>query len=102
VSAGIIFHSFIHLFFYSVFVNLDDKGRRLTSPCVHDEPCLKGQLHEIFDPRFFPQSTLPRALIHGVWPFRIWPRFHRENRQYSNNSISVGSLTPLKLFQWCH
>jgi hypothetical protein len=27
---------------------------------------LKGQYHEIFDHWFFHQSTLPRALIHGL------------------------------------
>jgi hypothetical protein len=33
---------------------------------------LKGQLHEIFDPRFFfHQSTPTRALIHSQRPFRI-------------------------------
>jgi hypothetical protein len=38
----------------------------------------KGQLHEIFDPRFFfHQSTPPRALIHGLRPFRIWPCWNR-------------------------
>jgi hypothetical protein len=28
---------------------------------------------------FFHQSTLPRALIHGLKAFRIWPRIRREN-----------------------
>jgi hypothetical protein len=31
---------------------------------------LKGQLHEIVDPRFFHQSTPTRALIHDLKPFR--------------------------------
>jgi hypothetical protein len=38
-----------------------------------DNPLLKGQLHEIFDPWFFHQSTPLRALIHGLKPFCIWP-----------------------------
>jgi hypothetical protein len=35
---------------------------------------------------FFHRSTSPGALIHGLRPFRIWPRIRRENRQYSNFS----------------
>jgi hypothetical protein len=31
--------------------------------------CLKGQCHEIFDPRFFHQTIPPRALIHGLSRF---------------------------------
>jgi hypothetical protein len=42
---------------------------------------LKGQCHEIFDPRFFFHQTIrPRALIRGLKPFRIWLRIRRENR----------------------
>jgi hypothetical protein len=42
---------------------------------------LKGQCHEIFDPRvFFHQTIPPRALISGPKPFRIWLRIRRENR----------------------
>jgi hypothetical protein len=32
---------------------------------------LKGQRHEIFDPRFSHQSSPPRPLISGLKPFRI-------------------------------
>jgi hypothetical protein len=42
--------------------------------------CIKGQYHEIFDPRFFIKQS-PRVLIHGLKPFRIWLRIRRE---YSN------------------
>jgi hypothetical protein len=49
---------------------------------------LKGQLHEILEPRFFHQSTPPRALILGQRLFCIWPRIRRENRQYSNFSVA--------------
>jgi hypothetical protein len=38
---------------------------------------LKGQLHVIFDPQFFHQST---PLIHVVKPFRIWICIRRDNR----------------------
>jgi hypothetical protein len=40
---------------------------------------LKGQCHEIFDPRFFHQTIPPRALIHVLKPFRMWLRIRREN-----------------------
>jgi hypothetical protein len=48
----------------------------------------------------------PRALIHGLKPFRKWLRIRRENRLYSNVSgvidtaetISAMSLTPLNRF----
>jgi hypothetical protein len=30
---------------------------------------LKGQCHEIFDPRFFHQTMPPGPLIHGFKPF---------------------------------
>jgi hypothetical protein len=63
---------------------------------------LKRQLREIFDPCFFSSNNPPRALIHGLKPFRIWLRIRRENRLYSNFSsvidnaetISAVSLTP--------
>jgi hypothetical protein len=51
---------------------------------------LKGELHEIFDPRFFHQSTPPRVLIHGLRPLRIFAG------KIDNIKISAGSLTPLK------
>jgi hypothetical protein len=35
---------------------------------------------------FFHQSTPPRALIHGLKLFYIWPNIRRKNRQYSNFS----------------
>jgi hypothetical protein len=41
---------------------------------------LKGQCHQIFEPRFFHQTIPPRALIHGPKPFCIWLRIRRENR----------------------
>jgi hypothetical protein len=44
--------------------------------------------HEIFDPLFFHPSTPPRALIHGLKPFRIPLRIRRdywfENRRNRN------------------
>jgi hypothetical protein len=39
---------------------------------------LKRQCHKIFDHRFFHKSTHPRALIHGLKPFRIWIQNHQE------------------------
>jgi hypothetical protein len=41
---------------------------------------LKGQCHEIFDSRFFHQSTPYRSLINRLKPFRRWLRIRRENR----------------------
>jgi hypothetical protein len=38
---------------------------------------LKGQSNEIFDPRFFHQSSLLRSLIIILKYFRIWFRFRR-------------------------
>jgi hypothetical protein len=55
---------------------------------------LKGQLHEIFDPRFFHQSTPARGLIHGLKPFCIWPNFRQ--KKFDNIWISAGSMNPLK------
>jgi hypothetical protein len=52
----------------------------LSQPPTRVTVPLKGQLHEIFDPSFFHQSTPPRALIHGLKPLRIWLRIRRDNR----------------------
>jgi hypothetical protein len=38
---------------------------------------LKGQCHEIFDPRFFRQSIIPRPQINNLKYFRIMFRIHR-------------------------
>jgi hypothetical protein len=68
---------------------------------------LKGQLHGIFGPWFFHQSTPSRALIHGLKPFRIWLRIRRDNRFESRKNrfsgvndpakiVSPGSMTPHK------
>jgi hypothetical protein len=55
---------------------------------------LKGQLHEIFDPRFFfHQSTSPMALIHGLKPFRIWLRIRRANR-FESRLVKMKSRIP--------
>jgi hypothetical protein len=59
---------------------------------------LKGQCHEIFDPRFFHQTITPRALIHGLKPFCIWLRFRRENRDNRlQTSDPAVSMRPRKL-----
>jgi hypothetical protein len=60
---------------------------------------LKGQLHEIFDPRFVHQSTPPRALIHGLKLFAYGLIFAEK---IDNIRISVGSMTPLKQFTRAH
>jgi hypothetical protein len=54
----------------------------ISSPVSVPDPLpLKGQCHEIFDPRFFCHQTIPpRALIQGLKLFRIWLRIRRENR----------------------
>jgi hypothetical protein len=45
---------------------------------LHKYSTLKGTVAREFRPLFFfHQSTLPRALIHGLKPFRIWPRIRR-------------------------
>jgi hypothetical protein len=64
---------------------------------------IKGYLHEIFNPRFFHQSTLPRALIHGLHPFNNWRRIQRENRKYLNfrgviDPTEIGFKKPLPWF----
>jgi hypothetical protein len=41
---------------------------------------LKGQCHDIFEPRFFSQTIPARAMIHGKRPFRIWLRIRRDIR----------------------
>jgi hypothetical protein len=38
---------------------------------------------------FFHQTIPPRALIHGLKPFRIWLRIRRENRDNLNLNIST-------------
>jgi hypothetical protein len=50
----------------------------------------------------FHQSTPPRALIHGLRSFRIWPRIRRESRQYSNFSgvIDHAEINFLKPLKW--
>jgi hypothetical protein len=58
---------------------------------------LKGQCHAIFDPRFFHQSIHPRALIHGLKPFRKWLRFCREIRNIHLKWLASGvSMRPRK------
>jgi hypothetical protein len=44
---------------------------------------LKGQCHEIFDPRFFRQSITPRPLINTLKYFRILFRIRRAIRPLS-------------------
>jgi hypothetical protein len=44
---------------------------------------LKGQCHEIFDPRFFRQSITPRPLINTPKYFRILFRIRRAIRPLS-------------------
>jgi hypothetical protein len=76
---------------------------------------LKGQCHEIFDPKFFfHQSTPPVALIHGLKPFCIWPRIRREKWQYlklpeffwRNFSSEIMKFGTIQIFnsefQWGH
>jgi hypothetical protein len=68
---------------------------------------LKGQCHKIFDPH---QTIPPRALTHGLKPFRIWLRIRRENQHYSSFScvndtaetVSAVSMATLKSFLRCH
>jgi hypothetical protein len=47
---------------------------------------LRGQLHDIFDPRFFHQSTPPRALIHRLKPFRLFLCIRLDNRFKSHQN----------------
>jgi hypothetical protein len=51
---------------------------------------LKGQLHKIFDPQFFHQST-PRALIHGLKLLCIWLRIRRANR-FESHQIGFSAV----------
>jgi hypothetical protein len=44
---------------------------------------LKGQCHEIFDPRFFRQSITPRPQINTLKYFRILLRIRRAIRPLS-------------------
>jgi hypothetical protein len=43
---------------------------------------LKGQCHEIFDPRFFRQSITPRPLINTLKYFRFLFRIRRAITEY--------------------
>jgi hypothetical protein len=47
---------------------------------------VKCQCHEIFDPRLFSSNNPPRALIHGLKPFRTWLRICRVIR---DNSLQI-------------
>jgi hypothetical protein len=47
---------------------------------------VKGTVARDFRPLIFHQSTPPRALTHGLKPFRIWLRICRENRHNSSFS----------------
>jgi hypothetical protein len=68
---------------------------------VNISPALKGQCHEIFDPRLFYQSAPPRALIHRLKPFCIWLRWEiRDNRLKSASAVSMRLPKPLQQFQW--
>jgi hypothetical protein len=50
-------------------------------PLIYLSPYVKGTVSRDFRPSaFFHQSTPPRALIHGLKPFRIWLRNRREIR----------------------
>jgi hypothetical protein len=57
-------------------ISIPDVTARVSSEFLS----LKGQCHAIFDFWFFHQTIPPRALIHGVKPFRIWIQIRRENR----------------------
>jgi hypothetical protein len=46
---------------------------------IHFNAYLKGQCHEIFDPRFSFHQTIP-PISHGLKPFRVRLRIRRENR----------------------
>jgi hypothetical protein len=67
---------------------------------------LKGQCHEIFNPRFIHQTTPPRALIHGLKPICIWLRYRRENRdnrlQSSDPAVLMRPRNQIPRFQWDH
>jgi hypothetical protein len=49
---------------------------------------------------FFQQSTRPRALIHGLKPFRIWLRIHQDIRlKFVWKADSAFSMRPRKWIQ---
>jgi hypothetical protein len=50
----------------------------------------KGQCHEIFDPWLFQQTIPPRALSHGLKPFRIWLRIRDEIDSKISKTWSLG------------
>jgi hypothetical protein len=51
------------------------------------EYCERSSCTRLSTLGFFHQSSPPRSLIHGLKPFRIFPRICRKNRQYSNFSV---------------
>jgi hypothetical protein len=53
---------------------------RTEKSCVSFQPNLKGTVARFSTSGFFHQSTPPRALTHGLKPFRIWLRIRRDNR----------------------
>jgi hypothetical protein len=58
----------------------------------------KGQCRKIFHTRYFSIKSIgPWPLIHGLRPFRIWPRICWENQQYLNFR---GVIDPLEIRQW--
>jgi hypothetical protein len=54
---------------------------------------VKGRVAREFRPSFFHQWTPPRALIHRLKPFCIWPNIRRKNRQYSNIGVNYPADT---------
>jgi hypothetical protein len=48
---------------------------------------LKGQYHEIFNPRFFHLTICPGLLIKGLKPFCIWIRIREEMRNFYMHSV---------------
>jgi hypothetical protein len=64
---------------------------------------LKGQSHEIFDPRFFSSNNPHyRALIHGLKPFRIWLRIHRENRVRNRQNCTFFLEFPFNIYVYIY
>jgi hypothetical protein len=55
---------------------------------------LKGQSHEIFDPRFFSSIKFIGSLIHGLKYFCIWFRIRREIREYVLTLHYAGIMIP--------
>jgi hypothetical protein len=70
--------------FYELLVNSAESFKLLISIT------LKGQYHEIFEPRFFHQSNLSRSLIIILKYFRIWIQFRRDVHEY----VSAPSYAP--------